>query len=89
MARNKSDDKPFLKYYKVSQITAKVIKAWILIFLFIMVVRMVLIELISKAIHFIKNAVTSNPDGYLKDLFPKANSWGTEFDERFLFDIDG
>ncbi|RIM32779.1 hypothetical protein BUY35_00385 [Staphylococcus cohnii] len=89
MARNKSDDKPFLKYYKLSQITAKVIKAWILIFLFIMVVRMVLIELISKAIHFIKNAVTSNPDGYLKDLFPKANRWGTKFDERFLFDIDG
>lgn len=88
MARNKSDDKPFLKYYKLSQITAKVIKAWILIFLFIMVARMVLIELISKAIHFIKNAVTSNPDGYLKDLFPKASQWGTKFDERFLFDMD-
>jgi len=86
--KNKEDEKGFLKYYRMSKITAKIIKLWLLIFVFIAVVRLVFIELISKIVHFVRGAVTSNPDGYLKDLFPRANRWGDKFDDRFLFDID-
>src|SRR5699024_7409344 len=86
--KNKEDEKGFLKYYRMSKITAKIIRFWLLIFVFIAVVRLVFIELISKIVHFVRGAVTSNPDGYLKDLFPRENRRGEMFDDRFLFDID-
>lgn len=87
MAKNKEDDKDFMKYFKWSQITAKVIKVWLFIFVALLIIRLIFINFMSKIVHFIKGAVTSNPDGYAKDLFPNANHWGTKFDDRFLFDI--
>lgn len=86
--KNKEDEKGFLKHYKMSKVTAKIIKLWLLVFIFIAVIRLVFIELISRLVHFVRETAISNPDGYLKDLFPNANHWGDKFDDRFLFDID-
>lgn len=86
--REKDEGKPFLKYYHWTKLVTKIIKLWLLVFAVIMIMRMVFIELISNVVHFVRETVTSNPDGYLKDLFPNANRWGDKFDEQFLFNID-
>ncbi|HGZ9196536.1 TPA: hypothetical protein ACOFME_002292 [Staphylococcus aureus] len=87
MAKN-SNKKPFLKYYNASIKMLKILQLWFIVFLAILLIRLVFIQLISKAIHKIKTIVTENPDGYLKDLFPKADKWGNKFDDIWLFDID-
>lgn len=84
----KDNKKGFLKYYKPSLKMAKLIKIWAIIFIAIMVVRLLVLNIISKVIHIIRDTVTANPNGYLNDLFPKADTWGNKFDEHWLFDID-
>lgn len=88
-SRNEKDDKKgFLKYYKWSKIVLRITKIWLVLFAFIAIFRLVVLHLLSKFVHFVRDAVTSDPNGYLKDLFPNADKWGNKFDNNFLFDMD-
>lgn len=87
MAKN-DRKQPFLKYYHMSLKMGKIVKIWTLIFLFIFLLRITLLKGLSKIVHFIQDSVKNNPNGYLKDLFPKADKWGNKFDNKWLFDLD-
>lgn len=87
MAKN-DRKQPFLKYYHMSLKMGKIVKIWTLIFLFIFLLRITLLKGLSKIVHFIQDSVKNNPNGYLKDLFPKADKWGNKFDNNWLFDLD-